>query len=43
MCSFGCTKEMLVRIFIYESLVLVVSSSLGAFIIGIFIGNMMVL
>jgi ABC-type antimicrobial peptide transport system permease subunit len=41
MCSFGCKKSTLLRIFIYESLVLVVSSSIGGFIIGIFIGNLM--
>ena len=43
MCSFGCTKKMLVQIFIFESLVLVVSSSIGAFLIGMFIGNIIFL
>lgn len=43
MCSFGCTKKMLVQIFVCESLVLVVSSSIGAFFIGIFVGNLIFL
>ena len=40
MLSFGCTKNVLTKIFIYEALVLVIASSFGGFIIGIFIGNL---
>lgn len=40
MLSFGCTKSVLTRIFIYEALVLVIASSFGGFLIGIFIGNL---
>jgi ABC-type lipoprotein release transport system permease subunit len=43
MLSFGCTKNVLTRIFIYEALVLVIASSFGGFVIGIFIGNLITL
>lgn len=43
MCSFGCTKAMIMKVFICESLVLVISSSIAAFFIGVFIGNLMTL
>ena len=41
MCSFGCSKKVLLKVFIFESLVLVISSSIGGFVIGIGIGNIM--
>jgi ABC-type antimicrobial peptide transport system permease subunit len=36
-------KNQLIRLYIYEALVLVISSSLVGFLIGIFIGNIMML
>lgn len=41
MCSFGCSKRIILRVFVFESLVLVISSSIGGFVIGISIGNIM--
>ena len=43
MRSFGCTKSFILKIYIYESLVLVISSSIAGFGIGVFIGNLMTL
>ena len=43
MRAFGCTKYFLLKIFIYESLILVISSSLIGFFIGIITGNLMIL
>ena len=43
MCSLGCKKNIISRIFIYEALVLIISSSIGGFFIGLFIGNLMTL
>ena len=43
MLSLGFTKSILIRLFLYEALILVVSSSLVGFAIGILIGNLMLL
>jgi ABC-type antimicrobial peptide transport system permease subunit len=43
MLSLGFRKNMLIRLFIYEALVLVISSSLTGFGIGLFIGNLMMM
>jgi len=43
MLSLGFRKNMLVKLFIYEALVLVISSSLTGFAIGLFIGNLMMM
>lgn len=43
MLSLGFTKTMLVKLFVYEALILVISSSLSGFVIGLFIGNLMML
>jgi ABC-type antimicrobial peptide transport system permease subunit len=41
MLALGMKKSMVIRLFIYEALVLVVSSSMVGFVIGVFIGNIM--
>ena len=43
MRSCGMTKNYILRIYIYESLILVVSCSICGFIIGLSIGNIMIL
>ena len=43
MRSCGMTTSYILRLFIYESLILVLSCSLCGFIIGISIGNLMIL
>ena len=41
MLSFGCTKFQIMKMYIYESLIIVISSSISGFCIGILIGNFM--
>ena len=41
--SIGVTKSMVIRIYIYEALVLVISCSICGFFIGAVTGNMMIL
>ena len=43
MLSLGFTKTIMIKLFLYEALILVVSSSLVGFAIGIMIGNLMLL
>lgn len=43
MRSFGCTRSFILKLYIYESLILVISSSIAGFGIGVFIGNLMTL
>lgn len=41
MLALGFTKAAVTRIFVYEALILVISSAIAGFFIGIFIGNLM--
>ena len=41
MRSFGTTKYFILKLYIYESMILVISSSLAGFGIGVFVGNLM--
>ena len=43
MRSIGFKTNFILKIFIYESLILVISSSIAGFGIGVFIGNLMTL
>ena len=43
MRSIGVKKTTILRIFIYEALILVISCSISGFIIGITVGNLMIL
>jgi len=43
MRSVGVQKNFIVRVYIYESVILILSSSISGFIIGITIGNLMIM
>ena len=43
MLGLGFSKLMLIKLYIYEAMILVISSSLSGFMIGVLIGNLMVL